>query len=146
MTDKPKLRTYKLYKDEYITEEYICKYMSRQKRSLLAQFRMGVLPLEIEVGRFNLKTVENRTMRKKVEDRLCNMCDRNEVEDEFHFLMKCNLYNELRNELFINTSLRYPELLSITELWDKFIFINKYCSFDVAKYLEKAWKLRSMYV
>ncbi len=49
---KPKLRTYIKFKEQIETEQYITFCVSHRKRSLLAQFRMGVLPLAIETGRF----------------------------------------------------------------------------------------------
>ena len=49
-------------------------------RSLLAQFRAGILRLSIEVGRY--------------------VCDDNVVEDEIHFLCSCKLYKEARDVFF----------------------------------------------
>ena len=77
---KPKLRTYVTFKSVLQTEEYLRNNISRHKRSLLAQLRLGILPLEIEVGRFRNIPVENR---------LCKCCDNNVVENEFHFVCEC---------------------------------------------------------
>ena len=58
---KPKLRTYMTFKDNINTENYVKSFMSRRRRSLLAQLRLGVLPLHIETGRFkNVKDKKNR--------------------------------------------------------------------------------------
>ena len=46
---KPKLRTYVTFKSVLQTEEYLRNNMSRHKRSLLVQLRLGILPLEIEL-------------------------------------------------------------------------------------------------
>ena len=51
--------------------------MNRKCRSYLAQFRSGILPLEIEIGRWQ---------NKNVEDRICKLCDDYEVEDECHLI------------------------------------------------------------
>ncbi len=32
--------------------------------------------------------------------RLCTFCDLDEVEDEFHMIMRCTLYQNLRNDFF----------------------------------------------
>jgi hypothetical protein len=37
-----------------------------------------------------------------VENRLCTSCDLGEIEDEYHFMMKCKLYDDLREELLLN--------------------------------------------
>ena len=75
---KPKLRTYMTYKNCLESEEYVKHCLSRRKRSLLAQFRMGVLPIAIETGRFKNEPVENR---------ICQLCNSNTVEDEKHLLV-----------------------------------------------------------
>ena len=49
---KPKLRTYSAFKHSFATELYVKQTMSRSRRSLLAQFRLGILPLEIETARY----------------------------------------------------------------------------------------------
>ena len=57
---KPKLRTYKTHKSELVPEEYVHRLMSRHQRSTSAKFRCGILPLNIEVGRYRGIKVENR--------------------------------------------------------------------------------------
>ena len=53
----PKLRTYKLFKKEYTPEPYVTAHLSRAERSFMAQFRIGILPLHVETGRYkNPKT------------------------------------------------------------------------------------------
>ena len=60
--------------------------MSTRNRSLLAQFRLGILPLFIETGRYSNISAENR---------ICKFCTLNIINDEFHFLMQCPFYNEI---------------------------------------------------
>jgi hypothetical protein len=88
---KPKLRTYVLFKEKYCTENYVKYCMSRQQRSLIAQLRLGILPIHIETGRFT---------GTKLEDRICQLCDIQEVEDEIHFVCKCNLFKGLREIMY----------------------------------------------
>ena len=54
----------------------------------MAKLRCGVLPIKIETGRF---------VNLALEDRICEVCNLNEIEDELHFICKCELYNETRN-------------------------------------------------
>ncbi len=79
---KPKLRTYKKFKSKLVPEDYVLRLMSRFHRSTFAKLRCGILPLNIEVGRYR---------GIKVEDRICSLC-KNGVEDEIHFLFECNVY------------------------------------------------------
>ena len=72
--------------------------MDRSLRSFLAQFRCGILPLKVETGRFTGMPLENR---------LCEFCDRGEIEDEMHFILFCDLYEEPRVYLFNNFSLTF---------------------------------------
>jgi hypothetical protein len=69
----------------------------KKYRSALCKFRCGVAPIRIETGRYE---------RLNVTDRICNICDNhdNEIEDEKHVIMKCTLYNDLRETLFSDAS------------------------------------------
>ena len=84
-----KLRTYKLFKNEFLTEMYVKSVMSRNNRSALAKFRCGVAPLNIEIGRYT-GTPEAQ--------RICPTCNTG-VEDEFYVLMQCSFYTDLRQKL-----------------------------------------------
>ena len=50
---KPKLRTYRMLKEDFGTEPYVLSNIPKYKRSLFAQFRSGILPLHIETGRYS---------------------------------------------------------------------------------------------
>ena len=50
--DKPKLRYYNMYKLTLCPECYAKCQMSRKNRSLLTQYRAGILPLNVDLGRF----------------------------------------------------------------------------------------------
>ena len=80
-----------MFKEEYKTEPYVCEIIPKHHRSALAKFRSGVAPLRIETGRYerNVVTANQRT---------CFNCHDN-VEDEFHVVMHCPVYNDLRREL-----------------------------------------------
>ncbi len=57
---KPKLRTYVLFKENNCTENKVKYCMSRQQRSLIAQLRLGILPIHIETGRFRGTHLDER--------------------------------------------------------------------------------------
>ncbi len=80
MTLNTNLRTYIKFKEQFETKQYITYCVSHRKRSLLVQFRMGVLPLAIETGRF--KSIP-------VEEKVCVLCNINDIEDEIHMLCTC---------------------------------------------------------
>lgn len=82
-----KLRTYRTFKSTPKCEEYVCLDLKKYERSLLSHLRFGILPLRIETGRY---------VGEPVEQRLCRFCALNAVEDERHFLLECELYNQIR--------------------------------------------------
>jgi hypothetical protein len=86
----PKLRTYRTFKTSFSTESYVELNLKRSERSVMAQFRCSILPLRLETGRF---------VGEPEYQRICKMCDSGQVENELHFLLECQFYNELRNQL-----------------------------------------------
>ena len=76
--NKPKLRFYALFKEHFYVEKYVCINLSSSERSVLAQLRLGILPLHIETGRF---------VNTKLEDRTCKICNSVNVEDECQRMM-----------------------------------------------------------
>ena len=109
----PKLRTYILYKNEYLTEPYVECDINRAHRSALAKFRCGILPVSVGTGRFNAIPLEFR---------LCVFCVDNVVEDEYHFFFSCNLYNDLRSSLFDYLRQDVPDFDTL-DLNDKMIYL-----------------------
>ncbi len=87
----PKLRTYCTFKECYETEPYVYRVCNRAHRSILSQFRCGILPIKIETGRYTNIPLEFRQ---------CILCDQNAIEDENHFLFKCEFYSSIRNSFF----------------------------------------------
>ncbi len=80
-------------KPNFGVENYLKLDLERYDKSLLSQYRYGILPLEIETGRY--KNVER-------EHRLCLLCNEGVIEDQIHFTFQCPRYNHIRDE-FSNT-------------------------------------------
>ena len=93
LSNQPKLRFYRLFKSEYLTEPYILKCRNKSTRSFIAQIRAGALPLQVEVGRF---------IQQALQDRICQHCK--SLEDELHFIFYCPLYLQLRIEFYNQVS------------------------------------------
>ena len=62
----------------------------------MAQIRSGTLPLRVETGRF---------INTPLEARICGFCNRGAIEDEMHFIHKCELYAEERRRFFTEDEL-----------------------------------------
>ena len=104
---------------------------------MLAQFRCGILPLEIEFGRYRNEELSNR---------ICRLCS-SAIEDEIHFLCECPKYNDLRNNLYTNAS-KYNPLFIHKDNFEKFVYLMSNCHKAVSLYLSRAIPRRrnSLYV
>ena len=126
---KPKLRTYRLFKDAYCTERYVTMNLCKSQRSLCAQFRAGILPLYIETGRYQATPEENR---------ICTMCSLGEVESEAHFLFYCPFYDDLRESIFYKMFDKCPEVI-----WERDEFRMKWLFeegvSEISNFIRKAW-------
>ena len=88
MSERPKLRTYRKFKEELVFEEYL-ENEDIQGRKLMAKLRSGTNCLRIETGRREGLTSA---------DRKCWFgCD--STEDEAHFLLDCWLYSNIREDM-----------------------------------------------
>ena len=105
--------------------------MSKSQRSLVAQLRLGILPLAIETGRYT---------NTPINERLCFWC-KNKVENEFHFVYECILYENLRIELFSYMFQKIPGFLILSEE-EKFLCIMKSDDRLLHIFVEKAWNIR----
>ncbi len=83
---KPKLQNDIQINHNYGVEQYVTADLSRSQRSLIAQLRTGILPLALEVGRF--KNIQE-------DNRLCELCELGETENESHFVLCCPFYDEI---------------------------------------------------
>ncbi len=79
----PKLRSFVEFRDPDSGGSLVRSNLKRNNRSLLAKLVAGIMPLEIEVGRY---------LGIPAGERFCTICNLNLVEDEYHFLFTCIAY------------------------------------------------------
>ena len=131
---KNKLRTYRQFKEDFGLEKYLNIVKNPLHRAALTKLRISAPTLKIEAGRY---------IGQKLEDRKCLYCKDNQIEDECHFMLNCNLYNKLRREfcqVFETTTTNKTDtgnLISIMKTNDKQILM------DLSKYIFKCFTLRS---
>ena len=111
----------------YCTENYATMNLKQQQHSILAQLRCGILPLQIEVGRF---TNVQRMNRK------CTLCECDTVEDETHFILVCPFYNSDRTRF--HKLVPFPPYSQAGIL--KYLFENY--PRQLAKYVTRIWLKR----
>ena len=86
-------------------------------RVAVSKFRASTHILEIERGRYTSPVTPRNS-------RLCKRCS-NCVEDEYHFMMICELYNNERSELFDKICSVSPEFSSMSNSNKfKYLFLN----------------------
>ena len=124
---KPKLRTYKLFKYTFGTEKYVLLNLDRNYRSLLAQFRLGILPLRLETGRIK---------NEKVHERICLICNGNHVEDEKHFLFHCKAYSVERDQFFVKIINMYQDFDNLN-IDDKLVYLFENRPYMLAKFVNQ---------
>ena len=77
-------------------------------------------------------------------DRLCAMCDT--VEDEFHFVMICPLYNSIRCDLLNEINVLFS-FISQYSLYEKFLFLMGFDDYKLhhifSKFISDAFNIRS---
>ena len=88
-----KLDFYRKFKQRIEAEAYLDIRLPNKIKSSYAKFRTSNHPLAVETQRYcslNIPRIK----------RLCNFCNMNEVEDEFHLLFSCEIYTSFRHALF----------------------------------------------
>ena len=87
-----KLDTYFSIKNCFEREKYldIKHFKSRQA---MCKLRISAHPLRIEYGRY--KNIERS-------ERICLYCTQGRIEDEQHFITECNLYQSIRETMYLN--------------------------------------------
>ena len=125
-----KLRSYKLFKDEFKMEPYTTSQIPLSLKKLLSKFRCSDHDLHIERGRHKGLPVEQR---------LCTMCTNNAIEDEAHFLTECPAYHEFRMSLLTMANINsLPTNLQFIQLMRN---KSEPVIYALAKFLKKALKI-----
>ena len=78
--NSPKGTNYRIYKHDLILEQYLFNLPPRLAK-IYCKFRTCNIKLPVECSRWNNIPRENR---------ICNLCNLNEIGDEFHYLFNCS--------------------------------------------------------
>ena len=96
MQTKPKLRTHRQLKTKLQFERTYLTTRDREAREVMTRLRGGTNELRIETGRY---AITNRDRPLELNERRCLICLNGEIEDETHFVMNCNVYDDLRAKM-----------------------------------------------
>ena len=124
------MSTYKEINQNFELSPYLLKVHNRKNRNALAKLRLSSHSLMIESGRHNGIARENRR---------CSLCNENDIEDEYHFVLICPTYNELRSMYIKRYFTNNPSMFKFIELLNSSGKSLK----NLALYVSNAFKLRN---
>ena len=137
LTNSSKADSYKSFKSFPKFESLYEHVNNRKHLNSLTKFRLSDHKLLIEEGRRNRPILPRN-------ERLCKKCDK--IEDENHFLIKCDLYKNDRKEMFRLIIQEYPSFAEINDSKTKFIFLmsqeNRKVTNAIAFYIHKWFSIR----
>ena len=102
-----KLCTYVQVRDMAETTILVNLNLPRYQRAVVARLLCGILPLEVEVGRFS---------NTKKDLRFCRRCNTQVLEDETHFVIDCTKFEKTRKEIIEPLWKENPNYQTMTSL------------------------------
>ena len=84
-------------------------YYHRDLRQYLTKLRLSSHKLLVESGRWTKPKINYH-------ERLCTLCDENDIEDEYHILMKCNYFVNLREKYISRKYYKRPSMYKFQKL------------------------------
>ena len=124
-----KTRHYRFIMPALQVANYINYDIPLKFRISLSKLKCSVHNLNVEVGRHNGIAYEQQ---------LCILHDKMEIEDEFHFVMSCPVYQQLRNVFLPNTVIESTTINSLYSLFNS----SEQEVLRLAKYIYNAFIIR----
>ena len=131
----PSLHLYKYLIKENCSYETYLDILPSGLRTLIFKLRTSSHSLRIQTGRFG----PNRILRN---ERICLICNSGDIEDEFHFILKCPFYHSLRKRYIKEYFYKNPSTLKLLKL---LCSNNKRELFNLALYAKQAFIERMYY-
>ena len=114
-------------------QPYLYEVKVPKFRHALAKLRMSSHRLEVECGRWR------KPVSVPINERLCTLCG--VLEDEYHFVIECRLYTQLRKKYIKEYFWKHPSVLKFTQL----ITSNRKSEItDLSIYVYRAFKLKQI--
>ena len=93
--------------DNVCLQYYLTKPINHVFKRYITMFRISAHKLSIEKGRHSGIARDNR---------LCKCCSRNDIEDEYHFILVCPCYLDLRQKLIKKFYFYKPSVFKLVKL------------------------------
>ena len=126
-----RLRLYSKYKADNEQETYLNVIKNKSYMQALSRFRLSSHQLEIETGRY---------VGLDRDERLCRKCNTRMIEDEYHFLLICPHYNDIRRKYFSQYFCHWPNMTKFKQLMSS---KSKHTLSKLSKYIYFAQKRRN---
>ena len=137
ITDSRILYYYKHVKTTFGYEHYLDKIVNPKLRSVLTKLRISAHNLRVETGRYGRNRLERN-------ERKCLICaNSNDIEDEYHFIILCNVYNDLRVKYLPSYLYTNP---SVHKFVNFFNTCNKNNILRMSKYIKEATERRDIII
>ena len=136
-----KLRSYHLYKSHFGMSRYLFECKNIADRKNLCRLRLSSHKLHIETGRFVVGE-----KRLKPDERICKFCPLNECEDELHFITKCTLYKNERENLYTKMKCEHKNFNDINDKAKFYILMsseNKSIINALGRYITSCFEKRA---
>ena len=106
LMDSSKGRNYNLFKSDNKCEMYLSSLTGTSLHTMF-KFRTANHKLPIETGRWN---------NVELSERKCQLCERNHIGDEFHYLLECTFFRNERRRYIDQQFYRSPNVLKFKQL------------------------------
>ena len=117
--------------DNFTLQYYLCKPINPMYMKYIARFRTSTHDLNVERGRYENIDRRNRT---------CMFCNLNDLDDEFHFILKCPHFFTLRKKYIKEFYYKKPSVFKLIKL----LSVNNVSELcNLGKFLYLACKKRS---
>jgi hypothetical protein len=131
MSSSPSLELYMQVKTDFGRADYLNRVINSKFRRALAQIRLSSQALRIESGK-------HRSIPRG--GRICTLCNKVDLEDEYHFIIICPVYTDLRCKYIKKYFVNKPSMYKFTQLLQS----EKLCDLkNLALYIIESFKLRN---
>ena len=124
---------YRELKSDFDRSPYLTMLQNKKLRNALSKLRLSSHRLAVETGR-------HTNIRIARQNRKCIFCNTDDIEDEYHFVLICPLYSNLRTQLIRKYYYKHPSMLKFIQLLNSTGKVLK----NLALYISKAFEERNM--
>lgn len=107
INNSPKCYIFSHLIDNFCMQSYLLKPIPKKFKRCITKYRLESHSLAVESGRY--KNIARN-------ERKCIFCNHNDIEDVFHFVLKCPLYNSLRSRYIKNYYVKKPSVFKLVQL------------------------------